>query len=338
MDISVIILTYNEELHIRRAIENVKDIATEIFIIDSYSTDRTLDIAREYPMVTILQNKWENNYAKQLNWGLNNAPIKTKWVLRLDADEYLTSDLKDEIKNKLSTLAQDVTGISFKRRTMFMGKWMKKGIYPVILLRLFQRGKAICEQRLMDEHIQLLEGKETVFENDFVDDNLNDISWYCQKHINYAVREAGDLLDIEYNITGAAQTDRDKHITAQAIEKRDLKHKYARKPLFLRSFLYFLYRYLYRGAIFEGKEGFLFSFIQGWWYRTLVDFKIYELKKLSGGDVTKIKQILESKYHVNLFTDNDTVKERGINTPPHAQVIDILAFSKWRVSEWRRCA
>lgn len=300
MDISVLILTKDEELHIRRCIENVLPIAKEIFIIDSFSNDKTLEIANQYENVTILQHKWENNYAKQLNWGLSNAPIKTKWVLRLDADEYLTTELIEEIKTKLPNVDEEITGISFKRRSIFMGKWMKRGIYPVILLRLFRYGKAICEQRLMDEHIQILEGKEILFHNDFVDHNLNDISWYCVKHINYAIREAGDLLDIEFNITGAANTDDVKHLTKQAIWKRATKHKYAKQPLFLRSFLYFLYRYIIKGAFLEGKEGFLYTFIQGWWYRTLVDFKVYELKQYSKGDPTKIVEMLKNKYHVSL--------------------------------------
>lgn len=300
LDISFIILTYNEELHIKRVIENILPIAKEIFIIDSFSNDSTLEIVKNYENVNVLQHKWENNYAKQLNWGLENAPIKTKWVFRLDADEYLTSELIEEIKTKLSKLDESITGVSFKRRTMFMGKWMKKGIYPVILLRLFKYKKAICEQRLMDEHIQLLEGSEIMFDGDIVDDNLNDISWYCNKHIKYAIREAGDLLDIKYNITGASTTDRDKNITQQAHKKRSVKHKYAKQPLFIRAFAYFLYRYFARGAFLEGKEGFLYSFIQGWWYRTLVDLKIYELESESNGNPEIIKKILETKYNISL--------------------------------------
>ena len=93
LDLTVIILTYNEELHIRRCLENVAPIAKDIFIIDSYSTDRTLEIAREFENVQVLQNKWTNNYAKQFNWGLANANISTKWILRLDADEYLMPEL-----------------------------------------------------------------------------------------------------------------------------------------------------------------------------------------------------------------------------------------------------
>lgn len=112
------------------------------------------------------------------------------------------------------------------------------------------------------------------------------------------MREAADLLDIEYNITGAAQTDGSKVISRQALAKRNKKHKYARQPLFLRSAAYFFYRYLFKGAFLEGKEGFLFSFIQGWWYRTLVDAKVLEIKRKSGGDPQKIKQILREEYNI----------------------------------------
>lgn len=178
LDLSVIILTYNEELHIRRCLENVRLIARDVYIIDSFSTDQTLSIAREFPNVHILQNKWENNYAKQFNWGLKNAHIQTKWILRLDADEYLLPELIQELQDKLPVLPDDVNGIIFNRRHIFMGKWMKRGIYPVKLLRVFRAGKGMCEQRLMDEHIQLTDGRIIEFEHDFCDHNLNDLSWF----------------------------------------------------------------------------------------------------------------------------------------------------------------
>ena len=132
LDISVIILTYNEEIHIRRCLDNVLPFAKDIFIIDSFSTDRTLEIAQHYSHVHVLQNKWENNHAKQFNWGLKHAPIHTQWVLRLDADEYLLPELIEELQEKLPSLPDDVSGIIFKRRHIFMDKWMKRGIYPVM--------------------------------------------------------------------------------------------------------------------------------------------------------------------------------------------------------------
>lgn len=300
LDLSVIILTYNEELHIRRCLENVRLIARDVYIIDSFSTDQTLSIAREFPNVHILQNKWENNYAKQFNWGLKNAHIQTKWILRLDADEYLLPELIQELQDKLPVLPDDVNGIIFNRRHIFMGKWMKRGIYPVKLLRVFRAGKGMCEQRLMDEHIQLTDGRIIEFEHDFCDHNLNDLSWFCHKHVNYAIREAVDLLDIELNLTGVAATDEEKEISKQASSKRMAKHKYVHQPLFWRSFAYFCYRYFLKGAFLDGKIGFIWTFLQGWWYRTLVDAKVFEIKKICGTDKEKICKHLKDHYGIDL--------------------------------------
>lgn len=300
LDLTVVVLTYNEELHIRRCLENVAPIAKRVVIVDSFSTDKTLEIAREFPNVDILQNKWENNHAKQFNWGLDHANITTKWVLRLDADEYLTKELVEELEAKLPGLPEDVSGIVLKRRHIFLDKWMKRGIYPVKLMRIFRNGKGRCENRLMDEHIQLSEGRAVEFEHDFCDHNLNNLSWFCHKHVNYAIREAVDLLDIEFDLTGSAATDDSKNISAQAIAKRRKKHAYARKPLFWRSTAYFLYRYILKGAFLEGKEGFLFSFIQGWWYRTLVDAKVLEIKRKTGGDRERIKALLAEEYGIRV--------------------------------------
>ena len=300
LDLSVIILTYNEEIHIRRCLENITPIVKDIFIIDSFSTDKTLDIAKEYPQVQILQNKWENNYAKQFNWGLVNAPICTQWVLRLDADEYLLPELVKELQEKLPSISEDVNGIIFNRRHIFMDKWMKRGIYPVKLLRVFRYGKGMCEQRLMDEHIQLTEGRAVEFEHDFCDHNLNNLSWFCHKHVNYAIREAVDLLDIELDLTGVAESDENKQISKQAQKKRMKKHQYVKQPLFWRAFAYFCYRYFLKGACLDGKVGFIWTFLQGWWYRTLVDAKVFEIKRACGSDKEKIRQHLKTVYGINL--------------------------------------
>ena len=302
LDLSVIILTYNEELHIRRCLENVASIAKEIYIIDSFSIDATLDIAREFDNVHILQNRWENNYAKQFNWGLEHANITTQWVLRLDADEYLLPELVQELQEKLPTLSDDVTGIIFNRRHIFMGKWMRRGIYPVKLLRVFRYGKGMCEQRLMDEHIQLNEGHAVEFKHDFCDHNLNNLSWFCHKHVNYAIREAVDLLDIELDLTGAAETDNGKEISPQALAKRMKKHKYARQPLFWRSFAYFCFRYFLKGACLDGKVGFIWTFLQGWWYRMLVDAKVYEIKHHCGINKNEIISYIHDEYHIDILT------------------------------------
>lgn len=298
-DISIIILSFNEEIHIERCIEKVQPVAKDIFVVDSLSTDNTIKLA-ERTGVKVFQNKWPGNYSKQFNWALEKLPIETEWVLRLDADEYLYPELIQEIQNKLENLPKDVNGVVFKRRHIFLGKWMKRGTYPVKLLRLFRYKKAVCEERWMDEHIELLEGKSTEFEHDFADHNLNDLSWWSQKHVGYAIREAVDLLNIEFNWISVSKKEENRIINDQALAKRRIKNKYAKQPLFWRSFTYFIYRYILKGGFLDGKEGFLWHFLQGWWYRTLVDAKIYEIKKTCGHDKDKIRIYLMEKYSIEI--------------------------------------
>lgn len=299
LDLSVIILTKDEELHIERCLENVMDIAKEIFIIDSFSTDRTLEIAERYPKVKILQNRWVN-YATQFNWALENAPISSEWVLRLDADEYLTEELKEELNYKLPNLHNEISGIVFPLRRVFLGRTIRRGMNPVKLMRIFRYGKAKSEVRMMDEHIELIEGKSIEFKGEFADHNLNNLSWWTKKHVGYAIREAVDLLDMEYNLTGSGKNDSEIVISEQAKAKRIAKHRYSCQPLFWRSFAYFIYRYFFKLGFLEGKEGFMWHFFQGWWYRTLVDAKVWEIKRACGDDREAIRRLLREEYNVEI--------------------------------------
>jgi len=297
-DISVIILTYNEEKHIERCVKNVALFAKDIFIVDSFSNDKTIEIAKNLG-VKVFQNKWESNYAKQFNWALDNVPIRTNWILRLDADEYLLPELIDEIKQRVPFLSEEVAGVVFKRRHIFLGKWMKNGTYPVKLLRLFRYQRGRCEQRWMDEHIQLLYGNSIEFQHDFVDHNLNNLHWWTQKHNGYAIREAIDLLDIELGLFSDLNKE-SIQLNRQAASKRRKKYKYVQQKVFFRSFAYFMYRYFLKFGFVEGKEGFLWHFLQGWWYRTLVDAKIWEVKKACGTDKEEIKKYMKKEYGINI--------------------------------------
>lgn len=298
LDITTIILTYNEEIHIRRCLENVCSFSKKVYVVDSPSTDKTAEICREFSNVELVVHKYPGNQAAQFNWALDNLKIDTEWVLRLDADEYLLPELVDELRTKIPELDTNITGVTFKRRHIFLGRWMKQGTYPIMILRMFRKGKAKCEQRLMDEHIELLDGASMTFEHDFVDHNLNNLSWWAQKHVNYAIREAAELLDVEYNITNTNSLAR--RLSPTTLHKRNLKLKYTRQPLFWRSFAYFCYRYFFKLGFLEGKEGFLWHFLQGWWYRTLVDAKIYEIKTACGHDKEKIKTYLQEVYNIVL--------------------------------------
>ena len=297
LDITVIILTCNEEVHIRRCIERVRPVAAKVFVVDSFSTDNTVAIS-EALGADVYQNKWENNHAKQFNWALEHLPIKTEWVLRLDADEYLTDELIAELQVKLPALDKDVTGIVLPLRRVFMNRHIKRGVGKVFLLRIFKYGMGRCESRWMDEHISLSSGRQVVFEHEFADHNLNNLGWWTAKHNGYSIREAIDLLDVELGLLPNDQSHQ-AVLSEQAMAKRKRKLKYARAPLFLRSVAYFLYRYFLWLGFTEGKEGFLWHFLQGWWYRTLVDAKIYEIKKACGNDKEKIVAFVKDNYGID---------------------------------------
>lgn len=296
--VTAMILTYNEEIHLQRCLDSLKGVVQEIFIIDSYSTDATSEIAKRNG-VHFLQNPWVN-YSKQFNWGLDNSSVDTDWILRIDADEYLTPKLQEEIKNNLAKLEADVSGVEVPLKRVFLNRHMKRGLGEIRMLRIFRKDKARLESRWMDEHIEILEGKTVAFKHSFADHNLNDIGWWTAKHNSYSNREVIDLLDVEFNLLNSNST---VQLSEQALHKRKLKLKYVKMPLFLRSFVYFIYRYIFRLGFLDGKEGFLWHFLQGWWYRTLVDAKIYEIKKECGTDVSKMIQYIKDVFKIDLMAD-----------------------------------
>ena len=175
--LTAIILTYNEQLHLQRCLDSLKGVVQDVFIIDSYSTDATQKIA-ERNGVHFYQNPWVN-YAMQFNWGIENCPIKTDWVIRVDADEYLSEELAQNIKNKLGAMNGNVHGIRVKRLMYFFDKPLKKGgMYPIWHTKIWRNGSALCEQRWMDERMKLRQGETVSLEGDLVDHNLNNLTFY----------------------------------------------------------------------------------------------------------------------------------------------------------------
>ncbi len=298
LDITAIILTYNEEIHIRRCMENVNQFAKKVYIVDCFSTDRTVEIARKLG-AEVVEHEWPGNQAEQFNWALDTLEINTGWILRLDADEYLLPGLIEELREKLPAISEGVSALSLSRARAFCGKILHHGIVNNIkIIRLFRKGKARYEKRLMDEHLSVLSGETVELKNRFVDDNRMSLGQFTDKHNGYAAREAALLLDAEYHLTdtGSMPQDHGKEVE----RKRAQKARYARMPLFWRAFGYFVYRYVIKLGFLDGKEGFLWDFLQGWWYRTLVDAKIYEIKKACGNDKEKIRHFLQDKYNITI--------------------------------------
>ncbi len=284
VDMTVVILTKNEEKNLRKCIESFKGIVKRFVIVDSFSTDETeglckklnLELQKKGSSLDFYQNKWID-YATQLNWGLNNTNITTEWSMRMDADEELMERLVDEIDDKLSKVKLPINGIILRRRVYFMGRWIKHGgRYPELLLRIFRTGKAICEPKIMDEHMILSEGDTVEFKNDLIDNNLKDLEWWINKHNWYSNREVLDY-QMKYVNEEKRQLNVNNRLVGQARMKRVMKDNYYYKfPKFYRAHLYFIYRYYIKLGFLDGFEGKIFHFLQAYWYRFLVDAKMYE--------------------------------------------------------------
>ncbi|WP_197488477.1 glycosyltransferase family 2 protein [Methylomonas koyamae] len=302
-NISVIILTYNEQLHLARCINSLKPVVDDIFVIDSFSTDDTVQIA-EALGATVYQRRWKN-YADQFQWGLDNCPIRTTWVMRMDADEYLEDGLAHEIKLKLPSVSDDIAGIYLKRKYYFLGRWIRYGDrYPLVLLRLWRKGKAHIENRWMDEHVVLDQGAALVFDGNFVDDNLNNIEWFIDKHNKYASREMIDILNHKYRFLERDERIEDSE-NDQAKLKRLVKEKvYNHLPIFFRPVLYFFYRYIIRLGFMDGKEGFAYHFMQGLWYRCLIDLKCLEAEFTLKGAESNVEKIARLQKLTGLNLSN----------------------------------
>ena len=251
----------------------------QIFIVDCFSTDNTKSIVESFTSalqlqlntttISLVERAWPGLYAKQFNWALDNLPIESKWVLRLDADEYLTPETIERLKESLPKLPDDVSGLTLELKRKFMGGEIRHGTNGIMLLRVFRYGIGRCEERAMDEHILLSEGRCIDFNGAFYDDNLNSFEWWQEKHRGYARREAQDAVAL------FANPERLAHPSATDLKKI----KYYKLPPYLRAFAYFCIRYFLKLGFLDGLTGFRWHFWQGLWYRWLVDREIGKMKK-----------------------------------------------------------
>ncbi len=274
--LTVVILTFNESRHIERCIRSAQRVADDILIVDSFSTDDTVTVARRLD-ARILQNSW-TNYSTQMNWALANGAIRSDWVMRLDADEFLDDQLAAGIIPAIAGADDDIGAFEFNRRIRFLGHPIQHGgMAPLWVTRLWRNGQARCESRWMDEHMVLSGGGIARLPGLLIDDNLNSLAWWTHKHNDYSSREAIDVLDRRHRL-GMAD-DVDSALNRQARTKRWLKTRvYARLPLGLRPWLYFFYRIIVRCGFCDGARGMVFHTLQGLWYRLLVDAKVLEVE------------------------------------------------------------
>jgi glycosyltransferase involved in cell wall biosynthesis len=277
--IDVIILAFNEERHIVRAIRSVSSFARSVFVVDSFSTDRTAELARACG-ATICQHPFVNQ-ARQFQWAMDHCPGNAPWMMRLDADEVIEPDLAAEIARKIPALPPDIVGVNLKRKHYFQGRWVRHGgRYPVILTRIWRRGNGHVEDRWMDEHIIVSGGRTVEFDGSFRDDNLGDLSGFTDKHNRYATREAIEILNRRYGFFPEDRRLRATNSSRQASVKRFIKRQaYERLPFTVAAMTYFLWRYVGQLGFLDGRSGTVYHFLQGYWYRFLVGAKVMEFDR-----------------------------------------------------------
>lgn len=276
INISAIILTFNSQETLRATLDKALQVCQDVHIVDSFSTDDTLRIAKDHG-VNIVQRPFEN-YGAQRNWAIENLPIKGDWELHLDADERLSEELVSELNALDNDSTKGIDGFYLSRLVHFMGKPIRHGgMFPIWHMRLFRRGKGKCESRLYDQHFYV-KGKTSQLRSPFIDDIKLPLIEWTVRHNRWAELEVAELTNRSENreIRG--------ELSKNPVErKRFYRNLYHRFPLLVRPFLLFVYRYFIRLGFLDGKEGLVFFALQTFWYRFLIDAKLLEhrLKSLN---------------------------------------------------------
>ena len=299
-NITAIVLTFNESMHIQRCLDSIRQITEKIIVVDSGSTDGTLKILEKNNVQT-LSRTWPGNHSDQFNWALKQLPVDTQWVFRVDADEIISAELAGELQAYLSLDgAKNVNGIECNRRMKFQGHFIRfGGVGANKVLRLFKYGFGKSESRWMDEHITI-DGEIHALKGFIYDDNLNSLRWWIDKHNGYSSKEAIDILIQKHN--SGLRNLNDAFDSSRSIKiKRLLKESiYLKLSPSHRSFLYFIYRYFVCLGFLDGKKGFRFHFLQAYWYRYLVDLKVLEVEEYMQHKGIGLKDAIEDKLGYRL--------------------------------------
>lgn len=267
--IVAIILTLNEEKNIGRCLESLRGFVDQAIIIDSFSKDNTEKIAKSFDFVRFYTNPFKS-YSEQFEFGLQQCGAECDWVLRLDADECLTKDSGEEILNLVNDSdSKEVTGLMLRFQFNFLGKFLKHGgVYPHYVLRAFRKDVGKIEHRQMDEHMYVTSGNVVKCKKDCIHYSFNSIHSWIDKHNKYSDLECDEAL--------ASSTNAGVNLNSIAKNKRKAKSFYYKLPSAFRSRLYYLYRYYFLLGFLDGKAGKYYAFLQAYWYRYLVDIKLYE--------------------------------------------------------------
>ncbi len=278
-EFSFIILTFNEEIHLPRLLKSIKDLNAEIFILDSGSTDSTLQIAESHG--TNFKINPFINHPKQWDFALNNFKIQTPWTIGLDADQMVTPELFEKLSSFKSEDYLNVNGIYFNRKNFFQGQWIRYGgYYPVYLLKMFRTGIGYSDLNENMDHRFITSGKTLIWKNSHIlEENLkeNDLEFWYQKHNRYSDLIAQEEIERMQNLR--CQSLKPNLLGNPDERKAYLKRLWWRLPLGIRPYLYYTFRMVFQLGFLDHKIARRFHYLQGLWFRKQVDQKISALLK-----------------------------------------------------------
>lgn len=276
--ISVLIPTRNEEINIKKCLESVKW-ADEIFIVDSNSHDRTVEIAQQYTD-HIINFSWNGKYPRKKNWALDNLQFSHEWLLIVDADEEVTPELQKEITS-IARNGSEYDAYMIRYNYNFLGKQLKFG--DPLWKCIFFKHKNIRFERLdtpdvtgydveVHEH-PVVRGCLGQMKSRMIHHDFQNLHHYFERHNVYSDWEAALQM---YKLGGRKDSDLKPSPFGTYIQKRRfIKEKFLRNSL--KPIMFFIYAYIFRLGFLDGKAGFIYNSLKAiYWFE--VDLKIYERK------------------------------------------------------------
>lgn len=261
--IGCVIITLNEEIHIRRLLDNISNHFDEIVMVDSGSVDKTVAIAKMYNC-KVFYRKF-TTHGEQFMFGVSKLSDNIEWVMKFDADELITSGNICEEVVEASKIG--INGIYVYRNFIFLGRKLLWGGYRDIRnLRLARKDKLTMEDKDMDEHL-LVDGCVKKSKIKIVDHNLKGLSKWIDKHNRYSDSAVQDSLHGKDQVSRLAKSKLHYRLFLKVV------------PEIVHPYLYFVYRYIIRLGFLDRGAGFYFCFFQVMWYRCLINAKKYETKK-----------------------------------------------------------
>lgn len=285
--VSAIVPTRNEERNLADCLDCLA-FAGERIVFDSYSDDTTLEIAAAKG-ARVVQRAFDV-FSTHKNWALDNIELAHDWILLVDADERVTPQLAAEITAIVS--ANDPSGPNgyyIARQNLFAGKWIRHaGMYPDYQLRLFRRGHARYEDRIVHEHMQV-DGPTGTLKNHFIHHDYKGIERYFDRHNVYTSLEA---VEIHRMLTGKAADTIKPNFWKKGPPRRRALKNFAYRRLPMRSVCVFLYMYVAKAGFLDGRIGFRYCLIRAF-HEYQISVKLIELRDPNSAMRAKYRHWLE---------------------------------------------